>query len=81
MGHHTSSFHGELYRIIYSDDGFIRCLPFTRLVKSSCEASEVSDMPLQGNVVSLHVVESERTKERLVIGGADDGTIAVWATK
>lgn len=28
--------------------------------------------------MDLHLVENERTKEQLIVGGADDGSIAVW---
>jgi len=38
----------------------------------------VSDMPLNGYITGLHVVQNVRTKERFVLGGADDGTIAFW---
>jgi hypothetical protein len=35
-------------------------------------------MPLGGFVVGLHLVSNERTKEKFVVGGADDGSIAFW---
>jgi hypothetical protein len=38
----------------------------------------VSDMPLNGYVIGLHLVYNERTKEQFIVGGADDGSIAFW---
>ncbi|KAL0567058.1 hypothetical protein V5O48_014937, partial [Marasmius crinis-equi] len=40
--------------------------------------SKISDQPLDGYVVWLQEVRNLRTNERLVVGGADDGSIAVW---
>ena len=40
---------------------------------------KVSDVALDGYIASLFLVENLRTKERFVVGGADDGSLAVWA--
>ncbi|KAJ8081077.1 hypothetical protein PM082_017918 [Marasmius tenuissimus] len=49
--------------------------------KRSGEAtfSKISDYPLSGYVVHLQEVRNLRTTERLIVGGADDGSIAIWA--
>ncbi|KAJ7196115.1 hypothetical protein GGX14DRAFT_700624 [Mycena pura] len=32
-----------------------------------------------GSVAGLHVVQNSRTRERFIVGGGDDGSIAIWA--
>lgn len=49
--------------------------------KSSDSVSHASNLPLQGAIVSLHVVETDKTKEALIVGGADDGSVAIWAVE
>jgi hypothetical protein len=39
---------------------------------------KTSDTALDGFVTGLHLVQNGRTKERFIIGGADDGTVAFW---
>lgn len=54
---------------------------------SLCAASpttihKTSTAPINGGVTGLHgVVQNSRTRERFVIGGGDDGSIAFWATE
>ena len=38
----------------------------------------VSESALDGAITSLHLVQNGRTKERLIVGGADDGSVAFW---
>jgi hypothetical protein len=38
----------------------------------------VSDLPLNGCVMGLHIVHNHRTSRKFVLGGADDGAIALW---
>ncbi|KAJ7644581.1 hypothetical protein FB45DRAFT_898250 [Roridomyces roridus] len=38
-----------------------------------------SDGALAGAITALHIVQNSRTKERFVLGGADDGSIAFWS--
>lgn len=38
-----------------------------------------SDVPLRGAITTLFLVKDERTKEQLIAGGADDGSIAFWS--
>jgi WD repeat-containing protein 7 len=42
----------------------------------TCE--KLSDPPLDGFLADLHVTQNGRTKERFILGGADDGSIAFW---
>jgi WD repeat-containing protein 7 len=43
--------------------------------------SEVSDMPLDGYITSMHLARNDRTSEDLLIGGSDDGSIAIWSLR
>lgn len=64
-----------------TDDGLIRQTHWTHMSGESAKDSfdKVSDMPLDGYIASLFLVDNRRTKERFVVGGADDGSLAVWA--
>ncbi|KAG6827295.1 hypothetical protein H0H92_012460 [Tricholoma furcatifolium] len=42
------------------------------------EAPSPRDAVLNGHVAGLHVVSNGRTKERFIVGGADDGSVAFW---
>jgi hypothetical protein len=42
---------------------------------------KVSAPALQGYIAGLHAVYHSRTKEKLIIGGADDGSIAFWTVE
>lgn len=48
----------------------------TSLSKSSF--GTISDISLDGFVTGLHVVQNTRTKQRFIVGGADDGSVAFW---
>ena len=48
---------------------------------SSSPAEVTSDVPLRGPITTLFPVENERTKEQLIVGGADDGSIAFWSAE
>jgi len=39
---------------------------------------KVSEISLGAPIVSLHLVKNERTGENLIVGGADDGSVAIW---
>ena len=41
----------------------------------------VSDVPLAGAITGLHLVQDRRTGEGLLVGGANDGSIAFWSLK
>lgn len=40
--------------------------------------TKASDVPLTGYIAGLHSVQNLRTRETFIIGGGDDGSIAVW---
>jgi hypothetical protein len=62
-------------------DGSIGRSSFSNLVQldSSLASGDVSDIPLNGYLVGLHLVQNDRTGERLIVGGADDGSLAIWS--
>ncbi|KAL4259622.1 WD40-repeat-containing domain superfamily protein [Pleurotus pulmonarius] len=62
-------------------DGLIRQASWTHMSGESAKErfDKVSDVALDGYIASLFLVENLRTKERFVVGGADDGSLAVWA--
>ncbi|EMD39624.1 hypothetical protein CERSUDRAFT_132102 [Gelatoporia subvermispora B] len=41
--------------------------------------SALSDISLDGSIATISAVNSERTDEKFLVGGADDGSIAIWA--
>ncbi|RDX48877.1 WD40 repeat-like protein [Lentinus brumalis] len=69
----------ELENIILGNtDGHIARSSLAQLTRSSGDSSQTSDIPLPGSVVTVDVVENPRSGERALIGGSDDGTIAMW---
>jgi WD repeat-containing protein 7 len=62
-------------------DGTIGRSSFSNLVQldSSLASGDVSDIPLNGYIVGIHLVQNDRTGERLIVGGADDGSLAIWS--
>ena len=62
-------------------DGTIGRSSFPNLVQlnSVLSPGDISDIPLNGYVIGLHVIQNDRTGERLVVGGADDGSVAIWS--
>ncbi|KAH7909671.1 WD40-repeat-containing domain protein [Hygrophoropsis aurantiaca] len=76
----------ELNLIILGySDGCIRQTSLVQLARGGFSTKtltfdKVSDGGIQNSYVqSLHLVRNDRTKERFVVGGGDDGGIAVWA--
>jgi WD repeat-containing protein 7 len=70
-----------LFLILHAGDGYIRRSSFDKIARQASKGLTfdcVSDLPLGGQVTSLHFVQHERTKERFLLGGADDGSIAFW---
>jgi len=62
-------------------DGTIGRSSFANLVQLNSDPApgDVSDIPLNGCITGLHVVQNDRTGERLIVGGADDGSVAIWS--
>ncbi|KAI0246428.1 hypothetical protein BJV78DRAFT_1364863, partial [Lactifluus subvellereus] len=72
----------ELTHVILGySDGTISRSSFATLVqlKSNLAPGDVSDIPLNGFIVGLHIAQNDRTGERLIVGGADDGSVAIWS--
>lgn len=65
----------------YVGDGTIGRSSFPDLVQlnSVPAPGDVSDIPLKGYVIGLHVIQNDCTGERFVVGGADDGSVAIWS--
>ncbi|KAK7689913.1 hypothetical protein QCA50_006552 [Cerrena zonata] len=60
-------------------DGLICRSSLRDLVTHSPEGSKMkSDLPLSGAIITLHYISNTRTNQDLLIGGADDGGIAMW---
>lgn len=60
-------------------DGRIRRTTLLGGAQNSDASAQWSDFALPGAVLALDVVQNHRTGERVLVGGADDGTIAIWA--
>ncbi|KAF8260917.1 hypothetical protein EI94DRAFT_1747183 [Lactarius quietus] len=72
----------ELTHIILGySDGTVGRSSFAKLVQvdSKLAPEDVSDVPLDGFIVRLHIAQNDRTGERLIVGGADDGSVAIWS--
>jgi hypothetical protein len=62
-------------------DGRIRQTSFMRMcgrLEKSPALKKVSEPALSGYITGLHLVRNSRTKERFIVGGADDGSVAFW---
>ncbi|EGN97892.1 hypothetical protein SERLA73DRAFT_55174 [Serpula lacrymans var. lacrymans S7.3] len=72
----------ELNQIILGySDGRIRLSSLSKLAEKANKSifEKTSDFPLDGFICSLHLVRNDRTKERFVVGGGDDGSIGTWS--
>ncbi|KAH9990289.1 hypothetical protein BJV77DRAFT_1013521 [Russula vinacea] len=69
------------HMILGYSNGTIGRSSFPNLVQlnSVLAPGDISDIPLNGRVIGLHVVQNDRTGERLIVGGADDGSVAIWS--
>ncbi|KAF5384322.1 hypothetical protein D9615_003314 [Tricholomella constricta] len=62
-------------------DGRLRQSSLMQMIGEPDKATrsdKASDSPLNGFVTGLHLVQNSRTKERFIIGGGDDGSVALW---
>ncbi|KDQ62091.1 hypothetical protein JAAARDRAFT_29992 [Jaapia argillacea MUCL 33604] len=69
--------------ILGYSDGFIRRSSISQLVQGDIASSpnEASDFPISGRVHTLHAIENERTSDRVIVGGGDDGSVAFWTLR
>ncbi|KAI0320952.1 hypothetical protein OF83DRAFT_1102148 [Amylostereum chailletii] len=67
--------------ILGFSNGTVGLSSFTQMSSANFNLGKipVSEGCLDGYITGLHLVHNERTSERLIVGGADDGSIAVWA--
>ncbi|OCH87320.1 hypothetical protein OBBRIDRAFT_889871 [Obba rivulosa] len=78
----TSALPIELDLIILGfSDGHLGRSSLSRCTVNSAgdAVSDFSDIPLNGYITSIFTADNERTEEKFLVGGADDGSIAVWA--
>ena len=66
-------------------DGYLAHVSFVQLARGFVRPQPpgecVSDVPLAGGIVGVHVVRDDRTGKDVFVGGADDGSVAVWSTR
>jgi len=69
-------------------DGRIRQFSAVQIARKSDSSAlltssslKTSDPPLDGCIVALHVAQNPRTREKYIVGGADDGSIAFWSMR
>ncbi|KAJ3814121.1 hypothetical protein F5876DRAFT_62555 [Lentinula aff. lateritia] len=70
--------------ILGFSDGYLRQSSFLKLCDkklSSRDCVACSDLALDGEIVSLHLATNERTNVKYLVGGGDDGSIAIWTTE
>ncbi|KAI0754509.1 WD40 repeat-like protein [Daedaleopsis nitida] len=60
-------------------DGHLARSSLQEFTRHSPVPSQKTELPLPGTIVAVAVVHNPRTGERALVGGADDGTLAVWA--
>ncbi|KAI0671154.1 WD40 repeat-like protein [Trametes maxima] len=60
-------------------DGRLRRTSLLEAAKSADVPSQWSNLALPGPILALDVARNSRTGERIIVGGADDGTIAMWS--
>jgi hypothetical protein len=85
----TSSLPLELDSIIQGySDGRIRQFSVAQIATQfnsppllTSSALKTSDPPRDGSIGGLHLVQNPRTREKYIVGGADDGSIAFWSTR
>ncbi|KAI0718156.1 WD40 repeat-like protein [Cerioporus squamosus] len=64
--------------ILGHTNGYLARSSLIELTRSPGDSSQTSDIPLPGSIIAVEVVENPRTGERALLGGSDDGTIAMW---
>lgn len=53
--------------------------PFSPISGDNVLFDKISDMSLPSSILNMHLVRNDRTGKRYILGGADDGGIAIWA--
>ncbi|KAI8986132.1 WD40 repeat-like protein [Trametes punicea] len=60
-------------------DGHLERRSLGKLVRNGHGPIQSSDSSLPGAILALDIIQNSRTGERVVAGGADDGSIAFWS--
>ena len=62
-------------------DGYLARSSLLQLSRSPSKEghTQFSDVPLAGSITGMHIVHNERTSEVLIVGGSDDGGVAIWS--
>ena len=71
-------------RCVLPGDGYLLQSSLVELARGIVrpeQGQRVSDIPLAGCISSMHVVMNERSGRNVIIGGADDGSVAIWSLK
>lgn len=78
----------SLLFLIYQADGHLRQYTLGQMARkekkspiSPTSSTKCSDASLGGRLLGLHTVQNQRTREKYIVGGADDGSIAFWSLK
>lgn len=59
-------------------NGHIGSTTFRNVILSSSSPIKKSTVPLAGKICHLELSKNLRTGQKLLFGGADDGSIAMW---
>jgi WD repeat-containing protein 7 len=68
--------------LFYSDDGRLRQSALSLMAAQPGNPvimAMISETAVDGFITVLYPVQNERTKERFLIGGVDDGSISFWS--
>lgn len=74
------------YRLLidcHSADGRLRQASFLDLCDENLSVNEhpTSDVALSSRIVELHLAKNDRTNVPYIVGGGDDGSIAIWTAE
>lgn len=72
----------SIERSVLPGDGYLTQCSLVQLARGFVRpesGQHVSDIPLAGSISSMHIVMDERSGQNVIIGGADDGSVAIWS--
>ena len=69
--------------MVWLGDGYLARCSFSQLARGVArdQVGQLSDIPLDGRISSMHIARDERSGENLVVGGGDDGSVAIWSLR
>ncbi|KAG6884839.1 hypothetical protein C0993_007868 [Termitomyces sp. T159_Od127] len=89
LGFHARGARRKTFGVAWSEkhltviDGRLRQSSLIQMISGSSKlmpSSDVSEVALNGFITSLFVVSNGRMKEKFIVGGADDGSVAFWTS-